>query len=434
MFLAQTANPLLKETISKIISIGPQKQGIFCVNSILNSSTIEDLASFAQTQGIFIPPGEDDRLEIIRRIYLFFYEKYVATGELKKKYDSPQEYIGSMVIPHALFAKYLSVADFTAKQDLIDVFADYCADMGISVFDSSNVADFGLDLYLTKRKPLLKTESVFVETGEELREVYGSEFLGQIQNSSRIATWTILVTTPLGVYYVGLDRLVKEMTQAGVWLYVIDPLTKRVLGITKGKDSKYKDDELRDAYIRQLPAQPIRAPSQVVKISKYAFEERKSYNPKDFRLYNACEENLYTLPSDEVPRYRDIFRYLLVIDQENGLPLLSLGGEVGNVDETLISGFLSAMETFVSGIGATGALSDIEYKGLFVHGTQGTQIKTAIFLSQRADKSLDQRITLFLKKFEQIYADQINEYRDTGKLNVFNKEEVFNLAKEILAI
>src|SRR5271157_1732070 len=432
--LAAPTNQILEETISKITGIGPTKQGILCVNSILNSASIEDLLAFARAHGIFMTPGEDDRTEIIRRIYLFFYEKYVSTATLKKQYDNPQEYIGITVIPNPIFAKYLRLADFTAKQDIIEIFADYCADMGISVFDSSNITEFELDLYLTKKKPLLKTESVFVETGENLNEIYGPDFLAKIRAASKIATWTLLVTTPLGAFYVGFNRLIKDMTELGVWLYVIDPINKRVLGITKGRDSKDKEDSLRDAYIRELPSQPIRAPSQVVKISKYTFEERKSYNPKDFRLYNLCEENLYAVPSTETPKYRDIFRNLLIIDQEKGLPLLNIAGEVGTVDDALVSGFLSAMDTFVSGIWATGTLKDIEYKGLFVHAVNGVLVKIVIFLSERADKSLKQRVALFIKKFETSYADRITEYRKTGKADVLDKDEILPILKEILAI
>ncbi len=432
--MPEPRNPLLEELISKIILDSQDKQGIVCINSILNSASLEEIRSFAHLNGIEIPAEESQRSEFLRQLYIAFFTKYSFDKDLKQQYENSQEYLGNLIIRFPPFSKYLHIFDFIAKQDLVNIFADYCADLGISVFDPSKVGEYDLSLYLTKKTPLLKTESVFVETGEELKSIYGADFLKKMQNAAKIAHWVLLVTTPLGAIYIGIGRLIKDMADVNAWLYIIDPVNKRVLGITKGKTSRDKDDTLRDSFIHNLPPQPIRAPSQVVKISRYNFDERSSYNPKDFQLFSACKNHLYSPPEAEPAKYRDSFRNLLIIDQKTGLNLFSYANSIINLDDTLIAGFLSAMDSFVTGMRGTSSLKDIEYKGFFAHGSYGRLIKGAIFLAERPDEALKQRFNYFIKDFEVSNAAPIETFTKTGITTEFNRENIIIRLKKILAI
>ncbi len=420
--------------ITKIILEGSEKQGLVCLNSILNSATEEEIRSFARLYKIEIPLDEVRRSEFLRRVYIALYSKYTFDIKLKQQYQNAQEYMGALILNFPEFSNYLQIFDFIAKQDLISVFADYCADLGISVFDASRVEEYDLSLYLTKKTPLLKTEAVFVYTGQELKYIYGSEFLNKMRNALKISHWILLVTTPLGAIHVGFDRLIKDMNMLNAWLYILDPVNKRILGITKGKTSKEKDDTSRDKYILKLPSQPIRAPSQVVKISKYSFDERTSYNSKDFQLFSACRNNLYASPEAEPAKYRSIFRQLLIFEQKTGLTLYSYANEIAKLDENLISAFLYAMDTFVSSIGGESSLKEIEYKGFFAYGAYGKSVKGVIFLAERPDEALKQRLNLLIKDFEEKYESAIENFTKTGNLSGFHRKEIMARVKNILAI
>jgi hypothetical protein len=50
-----------------------------------------------------------------------------------------------------------------------------------------------------------------VRTGKEMNKENYEKTLNNIENSSKIAAWTVFVTTPLGAYKVGLFKLIGDM-------------------------------------------------------------------------------------------------------------------------------------------------------------------------------------------------------------------------------
>jgi hypothetical protein len=175
----------------------------------------------------------------------------------------------------------------------------------------------------------------------------------------------------------------------------------------------------------------------VVKFSEYDFSESDSYNPKKFSMYEI-------LPKDEAlekeqslirkPKYRELFRTLLVIDQKSGLPLVTYSREDLETDKELVSGFLSAMDSFVSEIGGSESMNEINYKGFNIHATYGKWIKLALILSNPAKKSLKERLAYFLKDFEERYADEINLFIETGNTRYFDSNKITEDIKDILDI
>jgi hypothetical protein len=227
------------------------------------------------------------------------------------------------------------------------------------------------------------------------------------------------------------------MEKLNVWLYVVDPIHQRVLGITKGKKSKDHDIEIRDNYIKKLPREPIRAQSRIKKLSNYKFSESDSYNPKKFVMYEI-------LPKEEAlerekslvrkPRYRENFRTILIIDKAAGLPLINYAREDLRVDQELVSGFLSAMDSFVSEISGAEGMDEIKYKGFYIHAVYGQWIKLALFLSEPAKKGLKERLAYFLKDFEERYSEEIKKFHETSKTTYFDHEKIIPDIKDILDI
>ncbi|UCC20006.1 MAG: hypothetical protein JSV62_01625 [Promethearchaeota archaeon] len=416
------------------------KFGIICLNCLIVRTRFKELENFVATDRIPIPDDKSlTKLDYLDHISIHFYNKYNNIAELQNIYPTCLAFIADMLFRDEKIKKYLSRFDFIAKSELIDVFADYCADLGIDVYDTSNIDEskYNLDLYLIKKKPFLRTEAVLVRTGPEMTEEEYKNTFYLLNEASKIAAWTVFVTTPKGVYHIGLQRLISDMEKLNVWFYVVDPIHQRVLGITKGKKSKDHDTEIRDAYIKKLPREPIRAQSRLAKLSNYEFSESESYNPKRFVMYEI-------LPKDEAlekekslirkPRYRTVFRTILIIDKISGVPLIDYSREDLNIDQELVSGFLSAMDSFVSEISGAEGMDEIKYKGFYIHAVYGQWVKLALFLSEPAKKGLKERLAYFLLDFEERYSDEINKYLETSRTTYFDSEKIITDIKDILDI
>jgi len=429
-----------EEILETILKENKGKFGIICLNCLIVRTRFKELENFIDTYRIKVPKEKDlTKLEYLDHISIHFYNKYKDIDELKKVYPTCLDFIADMLFKDDKIRKYLSRFDFIAKYELIDIFADYCADMGISVYDTSTIDEtkYNLDLYLIKKKPLLRTEAVIVRTGSNMNEKEYNNTFYLLNEASRVASWIVFVTTPRGVYNIGLERLISDMEKLNVWFYVVDPIHQRILGITKGKKSKDHDTVLRDDFIKKLPREPIRAQSRLKAISDYKFSESDSYNPKNFIMYEI-------LPKQEAldreksliknPRYREIFRTLLIIDKRSGLLLITYSREDLKVDNELVSGFLSAMDSFVSEIGGTNAMNEISYKGFSINAVYGKWIKLALILSEPANKSLKERLAYFLQDFEDRYAEEIVNFTKTGNTSYFDPLKINPDIKDILEV
>jgi len=414
------------------------KFGIICLNCFVVRSRFKEIYDFLSRHNIPFPEGENlSKLDLLDHISIFFYKQYQKSPTLKKQFKTPIMYIGNFIITDEKLSDYLKRFDFISKQELIDAFADYCADFGISVYSTENIKDYNIDLYLIKKKPFLRTEAVFVRTGAELTEENYKNTFYLINEASKLAIWTVFVTTPRGVCNIGYERLKRDMENLNAWMYVIDPIHQKILGIMKGKKSKVHDTSIRDDFIKKLPHEPVRTPSQIVKISKYHFKESESYNPKNFVMFELFPKEELILEDHAVtvkPKFKETFRNLMIIDKDSGLNILSHSSEEISMEKELISGFLSAMDSFVSEIGGTTSMNEINYKGFYVHAAYGQFIKIALFLSKPAHKNLKERLAYLLHQFEEHYHDQILRFTKTGNTAVFDKDKIVELIKEILSI
>ncbi len=428
----------LDEIYKSIVNDSKDKTGIVCLNCLFKYITIEDLQDFAKEHEIHIvKKSEMRKLDYFKYICHAFYNDYQSNSQTQALYSNCLTYIGEMLFRNEKFFDIFKMHDFLSKQEIIEVFADWCADLGISVFNTSEISEYSLDLYFTKRKPRLRTEAVFLRTGEEMDEKNYEKTLEFIKNSKKISAWTVFVTTPLGAFNIGLYKLIGDMERLNTWLYIVDPLKMRIFGIIRGKKSKDHDQDLRDEYIKKLPREPIRAPSQVIKFSKYDLNDAERYKPSNFTIFELISEReheeLIKIPLKD-PRYKKIFRNLLIIEENSGISVFSYSSEIVTMDDNLISGFLSAIDHFMSEVGGSSSLKEIDYKGFFVQAAYGEFVKMAVFLSEPGDQILKERLSYFIKQFEEKYKEQIEEFKLTGNVSVFTNKEIKFLAQEILEI
>jgi hypothetical protein len=409
-----------------------------CLNCLIAKASTEDLDRFTEKLNVTVEGETKNKFNYFQNFARHLYNEFHAKSELKDEFLDPLNYIGTTITESEEFKKYNTEFDFIAKKEMINKFADFCADLGISVYGTSEIPDYSLDLYLIRRTPLLRTEAAFVRTGDDLSEDNYEKLLGLIVRASRIATWTVFVTSSFGALKIGLNRLIRDMEKLNVWFYVVDPSRKKIFGLTKGKKSKDLDTTLRDQYIQKLTHDPIRAPSKVVKVSKYYFKEGESYKSKEFSTFEILSNEDYErmISSSSVgPKYQKIFKNMLIIDNVSGISIFSYQIDKEDTDDQLISGFLSAMENFVSELGGPTSLKEINYKDFFVLGENGEMVKMALFLAEPADQILKERFAYFVKHFERRFKEQVQEFRASSNIKYFeNNKEIISMIKETLEV
>ena len=430
--MTEEENFTFENIISHLKEKSERKVGLICLNYLLISCKIDDLYDFSRRYGIKIPEKDFiTRLEFIKIIMMHLTKMYYSS-DLQTKFDNPLDYIGQTLIKDFNIKKNLSDLDFIVKQDLIEVFADFCADLGTTVYNT-NLSSFGpkMDMYLAKKK----TEAVFTMTGLDINANSYSQVKSLIEEAKKVANWTTFVTTPIGALKTGVRKLIYEMNQLNCWLYIVDPSRKLIFGVLKGKKNNEYEITIRDEFIKNLPREPLRAPSQLIKLSDYKFNEFKSFNADYFGLfeiYDDLEHNMLIVKEHESPKYTEIFRDLIIMETLSGTPLVSYTSK-NFKEQALASGFLTAMDSYVSHVGGT-RLKEINYKGFYVQAAYGESTKLACFLSEPADKSLKERLKYLIETFEERYFNLINQFRSSGDTDLFNQKEIIPLIKESLNI
>jgi len=426
----------IDNVIPYLIEKSERKFGFFSINYILINCKINELLEFIRDYGISIPDKPFiSRLEYIQHIVLHLADVYYTT-DWQKKFDDPLEYCGYAIINSRTFKKYLYHLDFIAKKDLIDTFADHCADLEITVHNTTvDSITPKMDMYLTMKKSKVKTGAVFVMNGVNFNTQAYLETKKSIVKASKVASWKIFVTTPIGVLKIGLKNLISDMRKLNCWIYVVDPSRKIVYGVIKGRKNEDHDPEIRNDFIKKLPREPMRAPSHIIKLSDYYYNESNSFESLNFRLfdiYNDIEHNKLMLKESEQPKYSEIFRDLIIMEKTSGTPIINYASE-NFKEQALVSGFLSAMDSFVSQIGGS-KMEEINYKGFYVQASYGKDIELVCFLFKPSDASFKERLNYLTNLFETLYHEEIEMFKKTSDANLFNEVEILLIMKEILDI
>ncbi|MFW9876638.1 MAG: hypothetical protein ACFFG0_26380 [Candidatus Thorarchaeota archaeon] len=426
----------LETVIPYLIEKSERKFGFFSINYILINCKINELLEFIRDYRISIPDKSFiSRLEYIKYIVLHLTNVYYST-DWQKKFEDPLEYCGYAIINSKTFKKYLYHLDFIAKQDLIETFADHCADLEITVHNTTTDSITPImDMYLSIKKSKVKTGAVFVMNGVNFNNQNYHETKKSIVNASKVASWKIFVTTPVGVLKIGLKNLISDMRKLNCWVYVVDPSRKIVYGLIKGRKNEHLDPEKRNEFIKKLPREPMRAPSHIIKLSNYYYNESDSFESMNFRLfdiYNDVDHNKLMLKESERPKYSEIFRDLIVMEKVSGIPIINYASEKFK-EQALVSGFLSAMDSFVSQIGGS-KMEEINYKGFYVQASYGKDIELVCFLFKPSDPSFKERLNYLTNLFETLYQEELEMFRKTSDATLFKEEEILLITKEILDI
>ena len=132
-------------------------------------------------------------------------------------------------------------------------------------------------------------------------------------------------------------------------------------------------------------------------------------------------------------------QYLMIIHKERGLPMFSHSFSDVPIEETLISGFLSAISSFGSELGqsvksedkeqrkSTG-LDELSYQQFRISMYEGEIIRTAALLLKPASKSLKEKMNSFNKEIESTFEYELRRW--TGKQ--LNANIVIEVIEKIL--
>ncbi len=124
-------------------------------------------------------------------------------------------------------------------------------------------------------------------------------------------------------------------------------------------------------------------------------------------------------------------QYILILT-EHGVPCYSKSLADVPIDETLISGFLSAISSFGKEIGtkitaAEGGLEELSYRQFKIIVNEGNHSRVALLLLKRPSQTLKDKLKKFNNTFEQIYEERLKDFNG----QVFEDAPVTKLIEEI---
>ena len=112
-------------------------------------------------------------------------------------------------------------------------------------------------------------------------------------------------------------------------------------------------------------------------------------------------------------------QYLLILTKDGGIPCYSKSLADVPIDESLISGFLSAISTFGKEIGAKiqegeGGLEELSYRQFKIIINEGKYVNIALLLLKRPSDAIKEKLRSFNGLFEDIYRDRLVDF--TGQV------------------
>jgi hypothetical protein len=427
-----------KEIIGSILTECEGKTGIICLNCLSMIGNISEIKQFLNDNDIFTPRDPiKNKMGIFNQICKELHTRFHESPELQTNYENSLDFIGSLICSNENFRDHLLRFDFIAKYDLIDTFADFCADNGDIVYDISEIKDYPADLFIIKEKPSTDTEAAFLCTGNQADSEDYDELLLLLKKASKIANGTVFVTTPNGANKIGLRKLVLDLKEVGTALYIVDPFHNKIWGICKGERSKTFDKSKQSEFIKNIPREPIRAPSRLIMKSEYKIDKEDFFKSQKYMMYELFQWNAVMAHAhikDRKPRNMEFFRNLLIIEQESGLLMMAFSSQAEKVDDGLVSGFLQAMDGIMAEVAGSSTLKEINYEGFYIIAAYGKWVKIAIFLSGPPSESLKQCLAFFVRYFETHFKDQIELFLRTRNTEALDSQTIRMAIKNILEV
>ncbi|MFW9940495.1 MAG: hypothetical protein ACFFFT_05600 [Candidatus Thorarchaeota archaeon] len=124
-------------------------------------------------------------------------------------------------------------------------------------------------------------------------------------------------------------------------------------------------------------------------------------------------------------KFSDILniRHIVLMDKESGLKLLNYSVSGAEIDADLLSGFIQANITFsesesVSSNGSNKIIDqqfyEFQYQNFNILLKNGEFVRLCLILDQKASDSTRTAVMQFIQEFEDLFHDEINNFKDSG--------------------
>ncbi|MHC1591306.1 MAG: zinc ribbon domain-containing protein, partial [Candidatus Helarchaeales archaeon] len=120
-----------------------------------------------------------------------------------------------------------------------------------------------------------------------------------------------------------------------------------------------------------------------------------------------------------------ILRYLMVIDKGAGLTIFSKSFGDLEMDTDLVSGFLTAIQSFGMEVSRKEtSMRKLSYQDFEIEIEEGDYIRAALVLQGKVTKYLVRNLFDFVKRFENEFENALNPF--TGNITVFQRADDFS--------
>ena len=355
----------------------------------------------------------------VEEMILAFYEEIQAifqnADDIRRKFDNPINYLGHFLYSDPKIAQYFEKFDFISKQELIEIFIDFCADTGINVYSISLNSSFPWDLYLTKKEKTNKNGIAVIVKGSEILGLY-PKIIEKLRRGTECCNWSFLVTTPIGVLKVGLEKFINDMEELGAWVYIIDRFRGIIYSFLKGIDYSGKAKQ-KEMELLSTISFPLRNLASKKHFSQYFVDDEFEYKSKKYILFGQNDYPNNGLYLDFIEKDKKNLQYLLFIHKSKGTSLFSMEWAKQSLDPDLISGLISAIDNFGSSFKDFESLKEIQYGGFTITFAEGKFIKTCLFLKENPSLRLKELLVYATKRWESLFENEIKNF--SGSLDPF---------------
>ncbi|MFX0138888.1 MAG: hypothetical protein ACFFDN_34930 [Candidatus Hodarchaeota archaeon] len=385
------------------------KMGLIDPFQLIENITTNDLRSILQELGItqFIETKE----EVILHLYQTFHKNFEASEEIRSRYSNPIDYLGHILFNNPKLKQYFGRFDVISLHELVEIFANFSADSGYTVYDLTDDR-FPGDLFINVEH---KNEIAVLLSGHEIVDKY-ENLLVHLIEGAKYTDRIVFITTALAILKKKWFKLKQDMKNLGAWVYVVDPFHGVIYGVLKGKKSSTKEKKWEKELISTLES-PLRVPDPNRKISKYIFDEKNQYKSENYVVFG---KNTYPVKSFELASIqydRKNLQFLILLDKRTGNTLDSLVWGVNPPDPDLISGFIHAIDSFGRTLADSKGLDEIKYQDFIICCVERRYTKGFLFLTDVPSPRLKELLIIGLREWEQLFENELKTF--VGKLDPF---------------
>ncbi len=227
-----------------------------------------------------------------------------------------------------------------------------------------------------------------------------------------------------------MNRLLNDIDAIDAWLYIIDPFHSVIYSVTKGRDTSNIEKEKERELKRSLKF-PLRPLDTEQEFSKYTFDKKFQDKPKNYMIFGKTTYPIKPVSLELIDEDLLNLQYLLFIHKGKGMRFFSQNWTTEALDTDLISGLISAIDTFGKSFSRAKGLKEIVYGGFTMYFAEGNYVKCCLFLKKPPSPRLKELLTFALGQWESRFKNDIINFN--GNVTPFTKKnsESIQLLNEI---